>query len=186
MLITDSHMLQIASGDMKAFKLFFDAFYPSLCNFCDEYVKKEDVAVDIAQEAMIELWRNRDTQSSVKQAKVYLYTIGRNKSINYLRRNKLADEYKQQLKEEDEHIDRAYIEDEVYQVLHQAVIKLPDQTRNIIRLALQGYSNTDIAEELGISINTVKTLKKSAYAKLRELLKGHTFALTVLYIQLFG
>lgn len=184
-LVKDQHIQGIAKGSMSAFKLFFDAFYPSLCHFCDEFVKIEEVAIDIAQEAMIEFWRNRESQSSVKQAKVYLYTIGRNKALNYLRHQKVEDRYNADFNES-ELIDLAYIEDEVYNVLHKAIHHLPARSQNIIQLALKGYGNNEIAEELGISVNTVKTLKKSAYSKLRELLKDHVFELVILSIYLFG
>ena len=185
MLIKDHTIQDIANGSMSSFKMFFDAFYPALCHFCDDYLKSEEAAADIAQEAMIEFWRNRDTHTSVKQAKVYLYSIGRNKSLNYLRHQKVEERYAADT-DQDEAIELAYIEDEVFNVLHNAVEQLPERSRAIIQLALKGYGNTEIAEELDISVNTVKTLKKSAYSKLRDMLKGRVFELVILSIFLFG
>ena len=53
--------------------------------------------------------------------------------------------------------------------MYDAVDKLPSQTRSIILLNLKGFNNTEV-ERLGVSINTIKSLKKSAYVTLRTLL----------------
>lgn len=45
--------------------------------------------------------------------------------------------------------------------------------KKIILLNLQGKNNNEVAEELNISVNTVKSLKKSAYMTLRS---GNTWA----------
>ena len=45
---------------------------------------------------------------------------------------------------------------------------LPESAQNIMMLALNGLKNNEIASELGISINTVKTQKKIAYTKLKN------------------
>ncbi len=172
---------------MKVFKSFFDQFYPFLCDFCFQFVKAEDVAADIAQESMVEFWQNRHTQTNITQSKVYLYTIAKNKSLNNLRRKTMEDNYAMQKAEStnEDIVNIAYIEDEVYSVLSKAIKHLPQQSQKIIHLALKDYRNNEIAEELDVSINTVKTLKKRAYKKLRELLKDHVFTLMFLYIKLF-
>ncbi len=53
--------------------------------------------------------------------------------------------------------------------MYDAVDKLPSQTRSIILLNLKGFNNTEV-ERLGVSVNTIKSLKKSAYVTLRTLL----------------
>ena len=53
--------------------------------------------------------------------------------------------------------------------MYDAVDKLPSQTRSIILLNLKGFNNTEV-ERLGVSVNTIKSLKKSAYETLRTLL----------------
>ncbi len=186
MIFEDKHIKKIANGDLKLFEQFFETFYPSLCKFCYDFLKSNDVAEDITQDSMIKFWRNRSTQSSVKQAKVYLFTIARNECINYIKHNQVIDEHKYRYAENKEFIQNAYIEDEVFDILFGAAEQLPPQSKKIILLALKGLKNPEIAEQLGVSINTIKTLKKSAYASLRELLKDRVFALVVLYVQLFS
>lgn len=59
----------------------------------------------------------------------------------------------------------------------QAVEELPTQMRNIILYSMKGLKNHEIADKLQISEGTVHTLKKFAYRKLRESLKGINYTL---------
>ena len=59
---------------------------------------------------------------------------------------------------------------ETFRILHTAIDKLPAQSKQIIMLSMEGLSNAEVGEKLGISVNTVKTLKKNAYAVLRQVL----------------
>ena len=55
--------------------------------------------------------------------------------------------------------------------MQQAVNELPAQTRRVIELSMQDMTVEKIAEEMCVSPNTVKTLKKVGYQTLRERLK---------------
>ena len=48
---------------------------------------------------------------------------------------------------------------------------LPERKREIIKLSLRGLKNNEISENLGIKLQTVKTLKSQAYKILREQFK---------------
>ena len=52
--------------------------------------------------------------------------------------------------------------------LYKEIKDLPRASQKVMLLALNGLKNPEIAAELGISINTVKTQKKIAYAKLKN------------------
>jgi len=45
---------------------------------------------------------------------------------------------------------------------------LPPKCKRIFILAIQGKNNDEIAKELNISVNTVKTQKKIAYRTLKD------------------
>ena len=60
------------------------------------------------------------------------------------------------------------IESEVVQNLKNAIDKLPEQRKLVIHLYLQGFKNEEIADNMNISVNTVKQQKKIAYNQLRQ------------------
>lgn len=60
------------------------------------------------------------------------------------------------------------IEEEVFNQLYEEISHLPESAQKVMLLALKGLKNKEIADELGISANTVKTQKKIAYSKLKK------------------
>lgn len=73
------------------------------------------------------------------------------------------------------------IEEEYYRQIHVAVSKLSPERRKVIIYSMEGLTNKKIAEKIGVSINTVKTLKNKAYRLLRKELEL-PFLLFLLYL----
>ena len=63
--------------------------------------------------------------------------------------------------------------------VREAVGKLSGRSREIAELSLQNKTNPEIAEALGISVNSVKSLKKEMYSKLRDMLEDEYLVLLV-------
>ncbi len=185
MKFKDEHIDKIANSDVKIFKKFYNTFYPSLCLFVLEFVKVSDVSSDLAQEAFIKYWNKKCDFSTVNEVKSYLYTIAKNSSLNYLRSKKVVYEFEQKNKENECFVEETIVKEEVYAHLHGAIEILPNQSKRIIKLALRGYKNQEIASELNISVNSVKTLKKGAYRNLRLSLKENVVTLALLYDLLY-
>ena len=136
--------------DYKLFGAFFKENFPFLVMFADKYVNDMDMAA-------------------------------RNLALNHIKHNQIVDEHLR-LQEKDSVLffRNQIIEEETYQLVHKAVEQLPKQSCKIIQLSLQGYSNQEIADQLNISINSVRTLKQSAYKKLRGILKEHFYLLPLM------
>ena len=81
-------MKEIGNFDEKALELFFRNHYKGLCKFALGYVKQEEVAKEIVQDAFVSLWEKRQTIDLTKPVKTYLTTTVRNKSLNYIRDHK--------------------------------------------------------------------------------------------------
>ena len=64
-------------------------------------------------------------------------------------------------------------------ILIDAIDKLPPQMRKIILLALEGKNNPEIADELHVSGETVRSQKKAAYRKLRDFLKDYYYVVLI-------
>ncbi len=76
------------------------------------------------------------------------------------------------------------IEEETYRIVYEAIDALPTQSRRVIKLSLEGKQNKEISEEMGISVNTVKSLKYKAMDVLRVALKDYYYVLLLLLLKI--
>ena len=178
---SNQHLIRsIRTGDNKALKQFFESFYPSVCIFARKYVKDMDIAQDIAQESFIEFWKRREQFIDIKALKGFIYTVTYNKCLNQIKLSSIREDILRNQLLSDDFFYEMVQEEETYRILYQAINGLASQSRRIILLSLKGYKVVEIADELNISVNTVKTLKKNAYKELRSKLKDHVFILFLL------
>lgn len=168
---------EIKRGNKQAFKELFDDYFPILCVFSTHYINDKEVCKDISQESLLAYWERKEDFNDILKVKSFLYTVTRNKCLNQLKHAQLdlTDFPSQEESETD--FEAAIIEQETFRLVRKSVEKLPAQMRNIIIYAMEGLKNHEIADKLQISEGTVHTLKKIAYRKLRESLKGITYTL---------
>ena len=164
-MIHTTENISIKLTDEAQFRFIFDKYYISLCMFANQYVEDDALAADIVQECFVKLWQLRDDFMYVHQIKSFLYTSVRNKSLNELEHTKVMNEYAQKVIEmgKNSFFQDKVIAEESYRILVDAIDKLPPQMKNIMKLALEGKTNPEIAEALNISGETVHSQKKIAY-----------------------
>lgn len=178
---SDQLTIDIWNGDIDAFKHFFESLYPSLCLFANRYLRDPDASLDITQDAFVYIWKMKDKIHSIDSAKTYLYKYVRNRSLNYLRDQKQRSLLNYEQLNSETFFRDNLIEEETYQLIYKAIWNLPPQGQKVIELALDGLKNQEIAEELNITINTVKTIKQRAFKVMREELKENVFVLFMLW-----
>lgn len=153
------------------FKKFFHEFFPSVYALMQKYTEDEELARDITQEAFMKLYESREEFETVDNAKAFLYTIARRLYFNHYKHLRVVENLYPELSGE-EVDEENYLQEvtlrETIRILYAAIDRLPPQSKKIILLNLQGKNNNEVAEELNISVNTVKSLKKSAYMTLRK------------------
>lgn len=76
------------------------------------------------------------------------------------------------------------IKEEAFRILDKAIKTLSPQTQQVLNLSLRGLSVKEIAKDLKISVNTVKTVKSRAYKLLRETYGKSFVAILLTYISL--
>jgi len=174
----------INRGDKKAFKDVFDHYFNALAAFGFKYVSDQFVAEDLVQEVFISMWEKRGDFSHLNALKSFLYTSVRNKCLNHIKHQAVVQKHEKSLVyelESDQYLEAHVIEEETFNQLFQEIKDLPPSAREITLLALNGLKNQEIADELNISVNTVKTQKKIAYSRLKENLGSH-FTGILLYL----
>lgn len=173
----------VLGRDKKAFSKLFETYHAPLFRFAENYVCCPGLAEDIVQEVFIKLWEDTNIRIS-GSLRSYLFLMVRNRCVDYLRSIKLEDKKKQQL------IDAQIISDsvdldfdkDVTARIKQAVQELPDQCRQVYEMSVyNGLKHAEIAEELKISVNTVKAQIFRAKNKLRDKLYHIKKGLLLLY-----
>ncbi|RXQ90972.1 RNA polymerase sigma-70 factor [Ancylomarina salipaludis] len=170
-------------GDRQAFKCIFDTFYKALLIFAKKYVQDNDLAEDLVQEVLVKLWEKRRTIEDASTIKAFLYMSVKNKALNHLRHQKVINAHQKEIlqdKSNELFFKNHLIEEETYRLLIQAIESLPEQTRKVCALSMNGAKNAQIAEELDLSTSTVKYHKNQALSILRERLKNQLFLLPLL------
>lgn len=168
-----SYILGLKRNDPRVYEIVFKKYYRPLVMFVVRHVGDEDVAKDIVQEIFFKLLKNSNSLPENVQLKSWLYKVTRNAAVDYLRHLHVEDKHKFLMAEAminipdiDEEID-----EEIYNKVNLAIESLPEQCRLIIKLnVLEGKKYLEIAGELGITINTIRTQVSRGYKKLREIL----------------
>lgn len=163
--------------NLNAFRSLYQNFFPILCLFANKYIQNEQVSKDIVQDAFLYCWTKKIDMSSILGAKTYLFKHVRNRSLNYLRDQRFVNDGDFDSKGDLIFFRDQVIEQETYQLIYKAIKALSPQGQSVIELTLDGLKNHEIAERMGVTVNTVKTTKRRAFQTLRIELKENIFAL---------
>lgn len=165
------------------FKKIFEDNGRNLVLFANKYVKDQESAEDIVQDAFLSLWERIHKFSNEKAIKSFLYITTKNKCINFLKRNgKLKEAALEQMSSED-FFHENYIKVEHAHLIHNTIARLPDMQKEVfIRSYLYEQPRDEIAEHFGITLNTIQTHLKRAKTFLRNNLKSKVFYLVTFFL----
>ena len=180
------HGRNVHKLSLSAYKSHFDTLYVPLCLFSNKYVGNLNTAKDLVQEVFIKIWEDQVTFKNENAIKSYLYTAVKNKSLNFIKgpyHTSSTSYSREELEkmETEAFFLREVVITETATIIENAVNTLPKKCAQIIKLSLKEYSNKEIAQELSISVNTVKAQKRIAYQKLRPILKESFFLIAYIF-----
>ncbi|MDP4281705.1 MAG: RNA polymerase sigma-70 factor [Bacteroidota bacterium] len=166
----------MTSFDKAAFEQLFRMHFKTLTYFALRYVKDQDTAHEIVQDAFMGLWEKRETIDPERSVTSYLSTSVRNKCLNHLRNTKkFSDEL---LSLENLPQDAFYeqplrlTESEITLRILQSTAELPEKCREVFELSRNEHLKyEEIAQRLNISVKTVETQISKALAHFRIRLK---------------
>lgn len=159
---------KIRMGDKSVFDKMFDYYYHPLCSFIFPYVKDKQAVEDIVVDCFVKIWEGHTSLEIKSSLQNYLVTLVKNSAISYLRKKQPQftnlEKLSQSIPEEETLKDTGILDQ-----LYQAINKMPEQRRRILKMAaFEGKSYAEIAKELNISVNTVKTQMGRSYKFLRD------------------
>jgi RNA polymerase sigma-19 factor, ECF subfamily len=161
------------TGDEKAFSQMFLKLYPSMCFYASQYTRDQPAAEDIAEESFLKVWEKRETFFNYKVLRSYLYVTIRNASLNWIKKERSQSIHKDELSIRADVSEASVLENivraEVFNDVYAAFAKLPPKCRQIISMIFfEGKNTREVAEELNLSIGTVKTQKARGLMLLRN------------------
>ncbi len=180
-------LLRLKTGDRKAFDYLFRQYYPSLVYFAKRILNDPYTAEEIAQDALLKFWGKHDRFDDLNSIKGFLYITTKNACLNYLdsqsRKTKRYEEFLRNSDENEESIFEALIYADMLGEVFQAIEKLPEQCRKIMKMSYKGgLKAKDIARELDIEISTVNSQKARGILLLKKRLSAEGFNIFLLFL----
>ena len=176
---TDTELaILLTLNDEAAFSELYVRYKDKLYYFCLHLLKSKEEANDIVQEIFIRIWESRNFINPDLSFSSFLYTMARNRILNYFRDIDIDEKVKEilatQKVTEEEAIDSKIIYTEYQVILQNAISQLPPQRRKIFNMSrIESMSHKEIAAELGISVNTVQEHISEALKFIKAYFSNH-------------
>ena len=161
------------SNDQLAQMEIYDAYCQAMFNVAYNFVREDDVAQDVMQEAFIKAFRKIDSFTGESTFGAWLKRIVINQSLDHLKKKKLETvELNEQVYQlgSDENWE---IEDNgiSLQAIYQCIEQLPMKCKNVVKLyMLEGYDHQEVAQILEISEVASRSQLSRGKTKLKELI----------------
>jgi RNA polymerase sigma-70 factor (ECF subfamily) len=168
-LLSDEKRLR--KKELGVFQELYEQYYSRMVLFAMSLVYDQNEAEDIVQEVFYYLWDKAETIEVKTSLKNYLFKAVSNAALNRIRHYHIRDSHAEQIRE------AWYLalepdpdsDEERLARIQEVVDKFPYQMQSIFLLRIRdGKKYEEIAHELGISLNTVKTQLKRAFRLIRE------------------
>ena len=184
--VGDELVAEFNKGNPRSFSSIFNTYYSALCFFAERMILNKEEAEDIVGESFVKLWRLHENFETMQNIKAFLYITTKNACLNFIKQSERTAKNKSDLvytlaKKED-HVLTEITKVEVLREVHAAIESLPPQCRKIVRMSfVEGMKNDEIAQQLSLSVNTVRNQKARAVYLLKMKLLN-TNLLVLLYL----
>ena len=167
---------RVSEQDRAAYAELFNHFAPKIKNFAlmlRSVFTSQEMADELVQEVMLKVWLKAHSFNPNKASvNTWIFTIARNARIDYIRKMKRGDV---QLDNDvlweivDEREPVASLEElRIQKHMRGAIEDLPKEQADALReIYLEGKSHTEVAEQTGLPLGTVKSRVRLAMNKLR-------------------
>lgn len=180
-------IIEMRAGDHRAFSKLYERYQVLLSGFLFRMRIDEDMIKEVVQTTFHKLWESRENLLDDRPLQAYLFQIAKHSIYNEVRKNALRETYVASLSPsnfETEH-DRHH---ELREVLASIVEGLSPKRKEVFKLSrFEGYSNQEIAAQMGLSKSTVENHINAALKEIRVHLEKNGFlCITISLLNFFN
>lgn len=175
------HDTSLKTSDIRLFEEMYNTYYPVLYNYAASITKEQTLAEDAVSEVFLKLWETRNS-IAIGSLKSYLFKSVYHQCLNQLKHLRIQDKYRDffhlhpPLGEDDSL--SGVLENEINDILQKTIEQLPKQCQKIFIMSrIEGMKHEEIAQKLGVSVNTVRMQVHRALKKLWIELKDYLLLL---------
>lgn len=168
-------------GDDQGIVDIVSRYKDGLILYLNQYVSNIHIAEDLAEDTFFKIMVKKPKYTQKYTFQAWLYAIGRNLTIDYIRReakyiNSSNDDL-EMLSNEKESLEQSYIKDEQKNIVRRALEQLKPEYRQIIWLVyFEGFSNNSAAMIMGKTKHQTEMLVYRAKQALKRELQKEEFA----------
>jgi RNA polymerase sigma-70 factor (ECF subfamily) len=165
-------MKKVKVGKIEMLAILFERHHVKLYNYFLRLTRDKGISEDLTQDVFFRILKYRDSFRHESKFTTWMYQIGRNLHIDYLRKYKKEMPLEEKWEEEpssDSHPAQITEAEQESIFLHQALSQLPPIRKEILVLSrFQGMKYQEISHLLGCSLSSVKTHAHRAIKDLQK------------------
>ena len=167
-------------GDESGLVEIIRDYKDGLILYLNSFVGNIHTAEELAEDTFVLIGIKKPKDKGKGSFKTWLYTIGRNVAIDYLRRNSkranISIDDCPELVSEEENLEHVYIKEERKITVHRALTKLKSQYRQVLWLVyFENFSTKQVAAVMKKSVHSIETLVYRARKALKSQLELEGF-----------
>lgn len=181
-------LAQVARGSEEAFTQLFYQHHQKLGAFILKLTSSTELTQEIVQDVFLKIWLNRSKLDGINCFEAYLFTVAKHHAFNALKKilreqSRFASWSNVAALTQPEEDNVAAVRERHLQLVDEAIMQLPPQQQKIYKLSRnEGLKYEQIAQQLGISFETVKRHMHLALRFIRKYLALHKDAVVGLLL----
>ena len=168
----------MSKGDESAYQQLFHTYWDYIYSTALMFTKSPELSEDLSQDVFVRIWIKREQLAGIEQFDNFLFITARNLIFDHLRKKVFSggydDYFQEYFKDADLSPDQRLEFKEFENTIREAIDQLPAQQQTAFRLSrFQGLSHEEIAHQMGISRQSVKSYIVRSIVSLRKMIKEH-------------
>ena len=172
-------------AEKEAFQLLYSSYYETLVLFANQIIDDSQAAEDIVQDCLVKFWISKRYRTLESGLDKYIFQAVKFSSLNYVRgdrrKKNLHENVIREMMSEEDLPEEENVE--ILEMVYKVIDLLPEERRHIFLMVfVDGMSYQEVADQLQISKNTVKTQLSCSLKFLRDTLKDRYNAFLFYFI----